>query len=344
MKAAVLEEFGQPLVWRDMPDPEPGPNEVVVAVRACGIDGTDLKLMEGFGYEPELPFVPGHEVAGEVTALGSDVYGLDLGDPAIIYNFEVCGECSLCRAGRTQLCLDMGGVLGVLKTHGGMAEQVKVSASQVVPISNSVPWVDAATCCDAGLTAHHAVERARLQPGETVLVVGCGGVGSFVVQLVRRAQARPLVAELSEAKQAWARSLGADAVLDGSALSWHRSLEEIGLQTGVDCVLDIVGTSATIQAGLDALRPGGRLVLVGYTPDDLTAPGKTLAQREIQILGTRAGTTRDLQSAAGLLADGTLKSIVTRTVPMEQANEALSQLRSGQVNGRIVLLAPGTDV
>lgn len=343
MHAAVLERFGEPLVWREMPVPEPAPHEVVLAVRACGIDGTDLKLMDGFGYEPELPFVPGHEIAGVVDTVGSDVADLRLGTPAIVYNFETCGVCALCRVGRTQLCLDMGSVMGVLEAHGGMAEYVKVSARQVVPVSSALSWVDAATCCDAGLTAHHAVERAALVDGETVLVVGAGGVGSYAVQLVHRAGARPIVAELGDAKQAWARNMGADAVLDGAARSWTADLQAIGAGDGVDCVLDIVGTRATMQAGLAALRPGGRMVLVGYTPDDLQAAGKNLAQRELQILGTRAGTRRDLEAAAGLLADGSLRSIVTRTFPMEDVNSALALLRSGQANGRIVLLAPGTD-
>lgn len=341
MLAAVLERFGEPLVWREVPAPEPGPDEVVLAVRACGIDGTDLKLMDGFGYEPELPFVPGHEISGVVDAVGSAVTDLNPGTKAIVYNFETCGDCALCRAGRTQLCLNMGSVMGVLQAHGGMAEYVKVQARQVVPVSDAVAWVDAATCCDAGLTAHHAVERAALKAGENVLVVGAGGVGSFVVQLVCRAGARPIVAELGDAKQSWALKMGAAAVLDGAAPSWSDDLQDLGAEDGVDCVLDIVGTHATMQAGLEALRPGGRMVLVGYTPDDLQAAGKFLAQRELQILGTRAGAIRDLKAGADLLADGSLRSIVTRTFQMQDVNSALALLKSGQANGRIVLLAPG---
>ncbi|MXZ24778.1 MAG: alcohol dehydrogenase catalytic domain-containing protein [Caldilineaceae bacterium SB0665_bin_21] len=343
MLAAVLERFGAPLVWREVPALAPEPHEVVLAVRACGIDGTDLKLMEGFGYEPELPFVPGHEIAGVVDSVGADVDDLEPGTKAIVYNFETCGVCALCRVGRTQLCQNMGSVMGVLKAQGGMAEYVKVSARQVVPVSAALAWVDAATCCDAGLTAHHAVDRAALQAGETALVVGAGGVGSFVVQLVSRAGARAIVAELGEAKQSWAREMGAVAVLDGAAPSWSADLQAVGAGDGVDCVLDIVGTRTTMRAGLAALRPGGRMVLVGYTPDDLQAAGKNLAQRELQILGTRAGTRRDLEAAASLLADGSLHSIVTRTFPMEHVNLALALLRSGQANGRIVLLAPGTN-
>lgn len=341
MLAAVLEQFGRPLRWREVDRPRPGPRDVILEVRACGIDGTDLKLMDGFGYEPELPFVPGHEIAGVVAEVGAEADGPRPGTPAIVYNFETCGECPMCRASRTQLCLSMGGVMGVLNAPGGMAEFVKVAAPQVVPISSSLSFVDAATCCDAGMTARHAVHRAALREGESVIVIGAGGVGSFVVQLVRAGGASPIAVELGAAKQDWAREMGADHVLDGRAASWLGELRDLGLAHGVDCVLDIVGSHATMQAGLEALRPGGRMVLVGYTPDYLQAAAKTLAQREIQILGTRAGSPQDLRDAADMLAAGRLRSIVSRTFPMAEVNAALALLRSGEANGRIVLLAPG---
>ncbi len=340
MLAAVLEKFGQSLAWKEIAVPQPAAHEVLIEVRACGTDGTDLKLMDGFGYEPDLPFVPGHEIAGVVAEVGADVSHPLPGTPVIVYNFETCGSCVMCQANRTQLCLDMGGVMGVLDAHGGMAEYVKVPAAQVVPVSSSLSFVDAATCCDAGMTAWHAVNRATLQAGESVLVIGAGGVGSFVVQLVKNRNCHPLAVELGVAKQAWARDMGAEYVLDGTRTSWVDPLRDIGLENGVDCVLDIVGSRETMQAGLEALRPGGRMVLVGYTPDDLQAPAKTMAQRELQVLGTRAGTRQDLQDVANLLAEGELRSIVTRTFPMAEVNEALELLRSGKANGRIVLLSP----
>ncbi len=340
MFAAVLKEFGQPLVWQEIAVPEPAAHEVLVEVKACGIDGTDLKLMDGFGYEPALPFVPGHEVAGVVAATGADVCAPSPGTPVIVYNFETCGTCVMCQAHRTQLCLNMGGVVGVLETQGGLAEYMKVPAAQTVPVSPALAFVDAATCCDAGLTALHAVNRAGLRTDEAVLVIGVGGVGSFVVQLVRHHQAHPIAVELGTAKQTWARTLGAAAVLDGTQASWVKSLRAIGLAHGVDCVLDIVGSRETLRAGLEALRPGGRMVLVGYTPANLQVPAKTMAQQELQVLGTRAGTRQDLQDVAHLLTGGELRSIVTRTFPMAEANMALDLLRSGLANGRIVLQSP----
>ncbi len=340
MYAAVLRTFGQPLVWQEVDLAAPAAREVLVKVEACGIDGTDLKLLDGFGYTPELPFVPGHEIAGIVVRTGAEVRDLRPGTPVIVYNFETCGSCAMCRGHRSQLCLHMGSVMGVLKAHGGMAEYVRVPAPQVIPVDPDLPFVEAATCCDAGLTALHAVHRAAVQAGESVLVIGVGGVGSFVVQLIRHSRAHPIAVELGRAKMAWARAMGAQEVLDGTRMPWHDALRERGLGAGVDCVLDIVGTRATMQAGIAALRPGGRLVLVGYTPDDLQVPGKEMAQKELTLLGTRAGTRQDLQQVARLLAQGSLQSIVSRTFPMAEANAALDVLRSGRVNGRIVLRAP----
>lgn len=340
MQAAVLWQIGQPLGWRDMPVPAPERGELLVEVHACGIDGTDLKLVDGFGYEPELPFVPGHEIAGRVAAHGPGVSEPALDSPVVVYNFETCGACIMCRSHRNQLCLNMGSVMGVLGADGGMAEYVRVKADQAVPIAPDLAFVDGAVCCDAGMTAWHAVERARIRAGETVLIIGVGGVGSFAVQLVRRLGACPIAVELGPAKRAWARALGAEHALEGAETAWSEALRGLGLDHGVDCVLDIVGTRGTMRAGLDALRPGGRFVLVGYTADDLSQAARTLAQRELAILGTRAGTRQDLQRVSALMAQGELQSIVTETYPMREVNAALEALRTGQINGRIALLSP----
>lgn len=340
MQALVLHEFGSPLIWQEIATPQPGPGEVLVEVKACGIDGTDLKLLQGFGYEPDLPFVPGHEIAGIVAGVATDVRHLELGSSVIVYNFETCGRCLMCEMDRTQLCLHMGGVMGVKDTYGGMAEYVRVPAQQVANVPAGLAFTDGATCCDAGMTAFHAVQRGAIQRGESVLVIGVGGVGSFVVQLVTLRGAAAVAVELGSRKLEWARRMGASATIDGNHRNWKARLAAMGYPYGVDCVMDIVGTRATMRSGIEVLRPGGRLVLVGYTPDDLQVAGRIMAQREIQILGTRAGTKGDLQEVAHLLWRGELRSIVRESFPMPQANDALARLQSGHVDGRIVLLAP----
>lgn len=340
MKAAVLREFKKPLSWEEVTTPRPGPDDVLVKVMACGIDGTDLKLLDGFGYTPDLPFIMGHEVAGVVTEAGHRVSGFEEGDRVIVYNFTTCGECLPCRTFREQICVNMGSVLGAKERNGGYAEFVTVPGRQLVQIPDDVSWPDSAVCCDAGMTAFHAIDRAGLQMGETVLIVGVGGVGSIAVQLAKIAGARVIAVELSQSKREWARQIGADEVLSPNDEDLPAVVRDLTEGLGVDCAIDIVGQTDTMTAGVASLRNGGRMVVVGYTPDHYPVEGKYLAQNELEIIGTRAGRKQDLINVVRLMASGRVGSIVTQTFPMENANEALAVLRSGENLGRIVLLSP----
>ena len=183
------------------------------------------------------------------------------------------------------------------------------------------------------MTGFHAVDRAGLRVGESVLIIGVGGVGSMAVQLAKAAGARVLAVEQSEAKADWARKLGADEVLYAEGTDIPAAVREHTDGQGVDCVIDIVGLTETMGAGINALRNGGRLVVVGYTPDFYPIEGKYLAQNELAIIGTRAGRKQDLIDVSRLMAEGKIRSIVTRTFPMEEANEALAVLRTGDYPG-----------
>ena len=337
MKAAVLREFGSPLTLEEVEVPVPAADEVLIRVRACGIDGTDLKLLDGFGYEPRLPFIMGHEPAGVVEQVGADVSGFKPGDRVVTYNFYIRGRCPLCRGDREQLCPNMTGVLGVLEKPGGYAEYLKIPARQVLPVPDGIPFADAAVLCDAGITAFHAVDRSRVRLGETVLLFGVGGVGSFVLQFARLAGARVLAVDVTAEKCAHASELGADAVVNGADADVGTAVRELIGGSGVDCVIDVVGRKATIAAGIGSLRSGGRLTLVGYTPESFSVSGKEVAQKELEVIGSRCGRRRDLHGAAALVAAGRTRSIVTDTHPLEQVNEALERLRSGRVMGRCVL-------
>lgn len=337
MKAALLEEFGAPLVLTDVPDPVPGPDEVQIRVRACGIDGTDLKLLDGFGYTPKLPFIMGHEPAGVVEQVGGELDEFAPGDRVIPHIFLVPPESRWFRSPREQLCPEMTGVVGVKDAPGGYAERVCVAARQLVRIPESVAWHDAAVLCDAGLTAWHAVDRASLLSGETVLVVGVGGVGSFVVQFAKMAGVDVIAVDRSAQKLDWARSLGADHVLNSHEQDVAGEVRRLTGGIGVDCALDIVGAAASLTAGIAALKPGGRLVLVGYTPDEYTLSAKQFAQNEFELIGSRGGSFRDLQAVVDCVASGRIKSIVTGRRPFEEVNEALAELRAGGVLGRLVL-------
>ncbi|MBX7169051.1 MAG: zinc-binding dehydrogenase [Pirellulales bacterium] len=343
MMAAVLREFGQPLEITDWPDPRPGPRDAIVRVMACGIDGTDLKLLGGFGYTPELPFIMGHEPAGVVEEIGSEVTEVRCGDRVVPYIFMIPPGSPWYGSPSEQLCPEMTGVIGVKNVPGGYAERLRVPAAQLTRLPDSIAWADAAVLCDAGLTAWHAVRRAQLESGEAVLVIGVGGVGSFVVQFARLAGAEVIAVEKHVAKLDWARSLGAERVIDGCQEDVPQCARQLAGAGGVDCVLDVVGSAESIAWAIESLRPGGRLVLVGYTPDAYPLSPKRFAQNEWRLIGSRGGTRRDLQAVVDQVAAGRVRSIVTRSRRLLEVNEALTSLREGQVLGRTVLEVHSPD-
>jgi 2-desacetyl-2-hydroxyethyl bacteriochlorophyllide A dehydrogenase len=263
------------------------------------------------------------------------VDGFAPGDRVVAYNFLIPPESPWYQSEREQLCPEMLGVVGVKGRNGGYAGKLALPAHQFVRIPDGVAWHDAAVHCDAGLTAYHAVRRSRLARGETVLVIGVGGVGSFAVQFAKLAGAHVIAVDRTPAKLDWARMLGADVAIDfAGAADAARKLTSV---RGVDCVLDIVGTEATMAAGIDMVSVGGRIVVVGYTPDNFSLAGKRLAQNELEVIGSRAGSRKDLAEALALTAAGKIRSIVTDRAPLAQVNEALAKLRRGEVIGRLVL-------
>lgn len=336
MKAAVLRAFGEPLAIEEIAAPRPGPGEALLRVRACGIDGTDLKLLDGFGYVPELPFVMGHEIAGEVVECGADVAEFASGDRVAVYNFVTCGACAYCRGFRDQLCLDMGGIVGILDLPGGYADYVCLPAQQLIRLPDEVSYEDGATCCDAGMTALRAVDRADVNNGDRVLVIGVGGVGSVVTQILAASGVEVIAVDTDVAKESWARAQGAASFLSLGADDLVAEVLRRSAGLGVDRVIDVVGLEETMRAGFAVLRRGGRMVVVGYTPEAFPLPGKELAQNEKEVLGTRAGRRDDLRTCLGLFGAGKLRSIVRATYPLRRVNEALEALRGG-VTGRIVL-------
>ena len=336
MRAAVLGKIGERLSIEEMPTPRPGSGDVLLQVRACGIDGTDLKLLDGFGYVPDLPFVMGHEIAGEVVECGADVAEFAPGDRVVVYNFVTCGSCVYCRRFRDQLCLDMRGIVGILDLPGGYADYVCLPARQLIRLPDGVSFEDGATCCDAGMTALRAVDRADVSIGDRVLVIGVGGVGSVVTQILAASGVEVIAVDTDVAKESWARAQGAASFLPLEADDLVAEALRRSAGLGVDRVIDVVGLESTMRAGFAALRRGGRMIVVGYTPEALPLPGKELAQNEKEVLGARAGRRDDLRRCLALFGAGKLRSIVRATYPLQRVNEALETLRGGVI-GHIVL-------
>ena len=195
-------------------------------------------------------------------------------------------------------------------------------------------------CCDAGITAFHAVDRAEVSLGETVVVIGVGGVGSVVTQLAKAAGAFVIAVDRLAVKVARGLEMGADVVLNASETEVETEIRELTNGLGADCVIDVVGNKETLTYGVNTLRHGGRLLVVGYTPELYELSGRQIAQNELMIFGSRCGRLRDLASAVRLAAEGKIKSIVTDLYPLEKINDALDDLRASKVLGRAVLMTP----
>jgi D-arabinose 1-dehydrogenase-like Zn-dependent alcohol dehydrogenase len=338
MKAAVLREIGKPLRIEDVPVPQIGPDEVLVETRTCGICRTDLHITDGLAYVPELPHIPGHEPAGVVAGVGENVSGLQVGQRVVPYLFLSCGQCAYCRVGRDALCTNLKGVLGVT-VNGGFAEYFVAPARNVFPLPDNVSFEKGGLTSCAVITALHAFRRSRLGPNDAAVLVGAGGVAQPLIQLLKAAGVRVIAVSRSEEKLSIARQLGADWVrrADAPSCAMAKQIREFAGGDGAACVYDCVGSSSTMNESASFVRRGGQIIVLGEEPEVPSVDTIQIAQRELEIIGSRNGSRQDFVDAIAMLASGMIAPPVARTFPLEQINEALHFVRSGQAHARVVI-------
>ena len=266
MRAARFESVGKPLAVHVIPVPRPAAEEVVVRVAATGLCGSDVHIaIEGITPTPYLPITLGHDIAGTVAAVGDDVTGWSVDERVCVFPLTFDGTCATCLAGHSEICLNRR-VIGI-HSEGGLAEydelrEVGVGADDV---PDDVPFPQAAICTDAVITPFHALtDVARLAPGESVVVIGAGGLGLHAVQIAKLTGASPVIAVDTRAVQLErARQGGADVVVDASADSVVDAVLAATAGVGVDVAAEFIGTQATIGQAVESLRIGGRAVIVG---------------------------------------------------------------------------------
>jgi D-arabinose 1-dehydrogenase-like Zn-dependent alcohol dehydrogenase len=334
VRAAVLESVGHPLVVRDIPVPEIGPDEVLVRTRTTGICGTDLHILDGRGYIPTLPHVLGHEPAGTIARTGANVEGWKVGDRVVPSLFFTCGRCYYCRVGRHQQCVQLKGILGVL-SPGAMAEYFKVPAENLFALPETISFEAGGLIADAVVTALRAAKRGNLGTGSTAVVIGAGGVGLCLIQILAASGVRVIAADIGEEKLEAAKAHGAQEVfLVGPDLAavFPKSMEKAAIQ----CAFDCVGSSQTLLQACDLVMNGGRVVVVGEHGDSLPVTSTAIAQRELEIVGSRNGTRQDLVEAIRLVELGHIRPPIAACYPLEAVNEAMQRLRAGVI-GRLVI-------
>jgi len=340
VKAVVFEEFGGPdvLQLQEFPDPEPGPGEVAIDVLAAALNHLDVDVREGVSRFPvELPFVPGVEVIGRITALGEGVTGWEVGERVMPYLMATCGECVYCRTGRESLCLSAGFIS--FSTSGGYAEKLACSVRHLVRIPEGLSdEAAAATQIAFGTAWHMLFTRGRLAPNERVLINSVGsGIGSAAVQLAHLAGAFVLGNASSDEKLARASELGLDVGINHAT---QDVVEEVMRATdgrGVELVFEHVG-GELFQIGLDSLAKDGRLVTCGghsgeVVPFDIIP----FFRSQRQIIGSFVYSRWELEKVLDLAARGLIEPLVYKTYPLDDAREAMETMERREHFGKIVL-------
>ncbi len=338
MKTMVLSQYNTPLEVHDREIPEVEPGEVLLKVKACGICQTDLKIIRGAIPPPivTLPHVLGHEVAGEVTAVGDHVSGLQEGDVGVVYTYVTCHNCELCLTGRENICSHLERI--GFEREGGFAEYLKVPARNFCSFNKNQPIEKMAILADAIGTSYHAITGlAKVRPGQNVLIVGAGGLGIHAVQIAKLRGAHVTVVDLDPNARDLAKTYGADETLDSTDAP--KAITDLTEDRGMDVVIEIVGHPQTLDWSLPALKSGGKLILVGYAPEHPFALNTMMMHyNEYEIIGCRFVTKAELRELIQLVESGKIKPVVTQTFPFDQVNEALETLKAGEITGRIVLV------
>jgi NAD+-dependent secondary alcohol dehydrogenase Adh1 len=340
VKAALMREYHRPLELIELPVPEPTrATDVLVRIGGAGVCATDLHAIEGL-MEPAgvtLPRVLGHENAGWVEEVGSDVSTIAKGDAVLVYPPYSCGLCVPCRRGNDMHC-DRHEFTG-LSVDGGFADYVLVSERSLLRLPAGVEPAAVAPHSDAGLTAYHAVKRlAHLAtPGSQAVVIGVGGVGHIAVQLLRELGSSSIIAvEIDERRRRLATELGVDHAIDGRQAV--EAVRDLTGGRGAELVFDFVGTNESHADSVSMLRRGGTYSVIGYG-GTIAVPSVALIGDEHAVVGNLVGTWIDLWELMQLHAAGSIR-LETETHPLEAVNDVLDKLREGEITGRAVLI-PG---
>jgi NADPH:quinone reductase-like Zn-dependent oxidoreductase len=340
MKAVAINQHGGPEVLQqvELPDPEIAPNEVLVRVRAVALNHLDLWVRRGLpGLKLTFPHVLGSDIAGEVARVGSLVSGVQVGERVLLAPGLSCGHCQACAAGADNRCREY--TLFGYRVNGGCAEYVKAPPANVLSIPATMKFEEAAALPVVFLTAWHMlITRAALQPGEDVLILAAGsGVGTAGIQIAKLAGARVIATAGSEAKLSKARELGADETINHSKQDIVDEVKRFTGKRGVDVVFEHVG-EATWEKSVLSLAQNGRLVTCGATTGyngkfDL----RYLFTRNLSLLGSFMGSRSELFSVLKLVAEGKLKPIIDRVLPLVECRKAHELLENREQFGKIVL-------
>ncbi|MGI9455707.1 MAG: galactitol-1-phosphate 5-dehydrogenase [Aeoliella sp.] len=343
MKALLLTDPKQ-LEIADIPMPELTDDAVLVRVAACGICGSDAHGYDGSSGRRIPPLVMGHEAAGVVERVGTDVKRFEVGDRVTFDSTVSCGQCEYCRNGQINLC-DARQVLGVscndYRRNGAFAEYVAVPERIVYSLPDSLP-LEHAALIEAVSVAVHAVAQSPLQPDDTVVVVGTGMIGLLIVQAVRAAGCGEIIAiDMDDDRLALARQFSATHSLNVNQVNVPEAVRELTGGVGAHVALEAVGTTATVQTAIESVRKGGAVTLVGNIAPTVELPLQSVVTREIKIAGSCA-SAGEYQRCIELMASGTIdvEPLISATAPLEEGSAWFDRLYRREPGLMKVVLTP----
>ncbi|MGH7788792.1 MAG: alcohol dehydrogenase AdhP [Candidatus Binatia bacterium] len=335
MKAAVVRAFGEPLTIEAVPIPTPGPGEVLIKVVASGVCHTDLHAADGdWPVKPTLPFVPGHEGAGIVAAVGQGVTGLKEGDPAgVAWLHDACSACEYCITGWETLCAAQHN--SGYSVNGAFAEYVIGSAAYVARLPDRPDFMALAPILCAGVTTYKGIKETETKPGQWLAISGLGGLGHVGVQYAKAMGLHVAALDVTAEKLALARALGADVTVDATAPD---AVQQIVTQTGGGAhgVLVTAVSPAAFAQALQMVRRKGTVSLVGLPPGVFPTPIFDVVLKRITIRGSIVGTRADLAEAIAFAAEGKVRAHI-HAARLDEINRVLSELKTGSIDGRVVL-------
>jgi D-arabinose 1-dehydrogenase-like Zn-dependent alcohol dehydrogenase len=335
---------GAALVEVETETPQPQGTEVLIKTVACGVCHSDIHMHDGVfelggGKQLEVGqegMVLGHEIFGKVVALGPDAEGAAIGDLRVVFPWIGCGECAACQRGDEQLCTP-GRALGIAQ-HGGFADHVLVPHSRYLFDKGDVSDSLAATYACSGLTAYGALKKVgELQADDEVVIIGAGGVGSMAIQIAKAMGIDPIVVDIDEGKLQTARDFGATRTFNSSDPQTAKAIRKA--TGGAYAALDFVGAEASVNYGLNCLRKGGMLVIIGLYGGALSMPIPFIPMNARIIQGSYVGSLQDMSELMTMVRDGKIAPIDIVERPLSEANAALADLKAGQVRGRQVLVS-----
>ena len=347
MKAAQIIEPGNPLKLNQIEASEPTGTQVLVKVISTGVCHSDLHLWEG-GYDTgdgfmkvtdrgvKFPVTPGHEVVGEVEKIGESVKDIQIGDTVLVYPWIGCGQCPTCEKGDTNLC-ETPKSLGVFQ-DGGYAEQVIVPDYKFLASIDDLNPDSASSLACSGLTAYTAIKKSLVNNPESILIVGAGGLGLMGVQLASHmTRCKIICADLDDEKLNIAKDLGATHTINTKESDASQKIMSLCNEKGVDSIVDFVNAPPTVKLDLSVIRKRGNIILVGLFGGSVDLPLVSVPLKAITIQGAYTGNYNDMVELIDLAKKGVINPIVSKHYTLDEATNALNDLKNRKIVGRAVI-------